>query len=129
MIAFILNFVAPLFMMIWNPVRKSIWGPTLVAVGVLIGTFFDRIRIYVSSYTVAHAEDKHELHLPLPSANMPDLADVLLWVGALGGVVLFYLLASRLIPVINIWEQKEMLLYRIHKPFHRTEVLVLGKKD
>ena len=129
MIAFILNFVAPLFMMIWNPVRKSIWGPTLVAIGVLIGTFFDRIRIYVSSYTVAHAEDKHELHLPLPPANMPDLADVLLWVGALGGVVFVYLLVSRIVPVINIWEQKEVLLYRIHKPFHRTEVLVLGKKD
>ena len=60
---------------------------------------------------------------------MPDLADVLLWVGALSGVVFVYLLVSRIVPVINIWEQKEVLLYRIHKPFHRTEVLVLGKKD
>ncbi len=127
--AFVLNFVAPLFMMVWNPVRKSIWGPTLVATGVLIGTLFDRIRIYVSAYTVAGAEDKHEMHLPLPPANLPDLADVLLWVGALGGVALVYLMSTRVIPVINIWEQKEALLYKIHKPFHRTEVLVLGKKD
>ena len=30
---------------------------------------------------------------------------------------------------MNIWEQREMLLYRVHKRFHRTEVLVLAKKD
>jgi len=69
------------------------------------------------------------LHMPLPPANMPDLADVLLWIGALGGVVLVYVLASRIFPPMNIWEQKELLLYKLHKPFHRTEVLVLGKKD
>ena len=40
-----------------------------------------------------------------------------------------YLLASRVLPGISIWEQKELLLYKSHKPFHRTEVLVLGKPD
>ena len=43
--------------------------------------------------------------------------------------IFVYLLAARLIPVINIWEQKELLLYKVHKPFHRTEVMVLGKPD
>ena len=40
-----------------------------------------------------------------------------------------YMLASRLIPIINIWEQRELLLYKIHKVYHRAHVLVLGKPE
>ena len=132
MAAFILNFIVPFFTMIWNPVRKSVWGPPLVATSVLIGTFFDRIRLYVASYSVPGigdpSVDKHELHT-IPAANLPDVADVFIILGVIGGAVLVYLLAARVIPIMNIWEQKELLLYRVHKPFHRTEVMVLGKRD
>ncbi len=127
--AFTLNFLVPLFTMIWNPLRKSIWGPTTIAVCVLVGTVLDRIRLYVASWSVADAEDKHLLH-EVPAAVMPDAADIMMWVGGLAGAVLVYLLATRVVPVISIWEQKELLLYKLHKPFHRLEeVLVLGKKD
>ena len=127
--AFVLNFIVPLFAMIWSPVRKSIWGPTLIAIGVLIGTLFDRIRIYVAAFSVAGLEDKHELHDVPTGAILPELPDVLIWIGALAGSVLVYMLAAKVFPVINIWEQKELLMYKVHKPFHRTEVLVLGKPD
>ena len=129
--AFILNFVVPLFTMIWNPVRRSLWGPPLIATSVLIGTFFDRIRLYVAAYSVPSDVDQHEA-LPMeaiPSAHLPDVADIFIMVGAISGSILVYLLATRVIPVVNIWEQRELLLYRIHKPFHRTEVMVLGKRD
>ena len=130
--AFILSFVVPLFAMIWNPVRKSIWGPTLIATSVLIGTLFDRIRLYVAAYSVPGIGDsyvdKHELHA-IPAANLPDIADIFIIVGAISGFVLVYLLATRIFPAVNVWEQKELLLYKIHKPFHRTEVMVLGKRD
>jgi hypothetical protein len=137
MAAFILNFIVPFLTLIWNPVRKSIWGPPLIAVSVLIGTFFDRLRLYVAAYSVPGIGDpaieKHELDPAAVSAwkpHMPDIADVFIIMGFIGGSVLIYLLASRFIPVINIWEQKELLLYRIHKPFHRKpEVMVLGKRD
>ena len=132
MAAFVLNFLVPLFTMIWNPLRKSIWGPTLIATSVLVGTFFDRIRLYVAAYSVPGigdpTVDKHELQ-GIPVSNLPDVADVFIILGAIGGSLLVYLLASRIIPLVNVWEQKEMLLYRVHKPFHRTEVLVLGKRD
>ena len=127
--AFTLNFLVPLFTMIWNPLRKSIWGPTVIACCVLVGTFLDRIRLYVSSWSVATTDDKHLLH-EVPAAVMPEVSDVMMWVGGLAGAALVYLLATRLVPVISIWEQKELFLYKIHKPFHRLEeVLVLGKKD
>ena len=127
--AFILNFLVPLFTMIWNPLRKSIWGPTIIASCVLVGTSLDRIRLYVASWSVTATDDKHALH-EVPAAVMPDVSDVMIWVGGIAGAVLVYLLATRIVPVISIWEQKELLLYKIYKPFHRLEeVLILGKKD
>ena len=129
LVAFTFSFLGPLFTMMWNPLRRSIWGPTVIAFSVLVGTVFDRIRIYVSSWSVATQENKHLL-TEIPSAIKPDVADILMWLGGISGAILIYLLATRIIPVVSIWEQKELLLYRIHKPFHRLEeVLVLGKKD
>ena len=129
---FIMVFLVPFFTMIWNPIRKSIWGPTIIAISVLIGTFFDRIRLYVAAYSVPGIGDpiveKHELH-EIPAAILPGVADVFIMMGAIGGSVLVYLLATRIVPVVSIWEQKEMLLYRVHKVFHRTEVVVMGKRD
>ena len=133
MAVFILNFVVPLFTMIWNPLRKSIWGPTLIAASVIVGTFLDRVRLYVAGYSIPGIGDpnvdKHELGGAIPKANYPDLADVFIIVGAISGSILMYMLATRLIPAVNVWEQKELLLYRVHKTFHRTEVMVLGKRD
>jgi molybdopterin-containing oxidoreductase family membrane subunit len=134
MLAFILNFIVPFFAMIWNPLRKSIWGPTLIAVSVLVGTFFDRIRIYVASYSVPGigdpSVDKHALHAgDISTAVMPGVPDVLIWIGGIAGCILAFMLAAKIFPPVSIWEQKELLLYKVHKPFHRTEVLVLGKPD
>ena len=130
MATFVLIFLIPLFTMIWNPLRKSIWGPTTLAVSVLIGALLDKIRFYVPSYSVSDMEDKHLLVVSqVPEAVMPEVADVLIWVGGLSGMALCYVLASKFIPVMNIWEQTELLLYKVHTRFHRTEFLVLGKKD
>ena len=134
--AFILSFVVPLFTMIWNPLRKSIWGPTIIAVSVLAGAFFDRLRVFVAAYTVpgigdSHV-DKHEMDLDVVKAlpaNIPDAADIFIIVGVIAGSLLVFMLATRIFPVVNIWEQRELLLYRFHKPFFRTEVQILGKRD
>ena len=138
---FVLCFAAPLLVMMWNPVRKSIWGPTIMSVSVLLGTLLDRLRLYVSAYS-AHVEriiddnlTHHAIHLdesgrlPLALRRMhtPDIPDILMILGVIGGCVLVYLLFARLIPPINIWEQKELMLYKMHKTYHRTQVLVLGK--
>ena len=138
---FLLCFVIPLFVMMWNPVRKSIWGPSIMSVGVLLGTFLDRLRLYVAAYAVPGVGDpnvdKHYIHLddsgrlPLSiryfSDFMPGIPDIMIILGVIGGSVLVYLLFARLIPPINIWEQKELMLYKMHKAYHRTQVLVLGK--
>jgi molybdopterin-containing oxidoreductase family membrane subunit len=128
-IVFIFAFFVPLWSMIWNPLRKSVWGPVTIASGVLVATMFDKIRLYVAAFSVSDLPNKHELVDILPGAVMPGVPDVLIWVGGISACILIYMLATRIIPPINVWEQKEVTLYRIHKPFHRTEVQILGKPD
>ena len=111
-----------------EPGAQSLWGPPLLATSVLIGSFFDRIRVYVPGYQVAADEDKHELQA-IPVANMPDVADVFIMLGIIGASIFVYLLATKVIPAVNLWEQKELLLYSVHKRFHRTEVHIMGKPD
>ena len=128
-LTFITVFIVPMFTMIWNFLRRSIWGPAIIAVSVLIGTFFDRVRIYVASYSVSDQAGNHEGIETIPPTMYPDVADVFIVVGAIGGAIFLYLLATRVVPVINVWEQKELLLYKLHKKYHRTVVLVLGKPE
>ncbi|MCI0440382.1 MAG: hypothetical protein L0177_14805 [Chloroflexi bacterium] len=132
---FVMVFLVPLFTMIWNPVRKSVWGPPIVALSVLIGTFLDRIRLYVAAYSVPESNPE-EFTFPVenvstvvPSANLPDAFDVMILIGVISGSILIYLLASKVIPVVSIWAQRELRIYAAHRPFHRIGVRVLGKPD
>tara|TARA_B100000745_G_C20087129_1_gene371468 strand:+ start:120 stop:848 length:729 start_codon:yes stop_codon:yes gene_type:complete len=127
-VVFFLVFFIPLWAMIWNPLRRSVWGPVTIAVSVLIATALDRIRVYVGAFSVSQHENKHQLD-SIPDAVLPGLPDVLIWIGGIAACVLVYMLAARFIPPINIWEQKELKLYQVHKKFHRTEVQILGKPD
>ena len=134
MAVFVLNFLVPMWTMMWNPLRKSLWGPPIIAGSVLIGTFLDRIRLYVAAYSVdgigVPAIDKHALDIDnLPAAVTPGVADVFIMLGFVGGALLLYFLASRIFPILSIWEQRELLMYKIHKTFHRTEVTILGKPE
>tara|TARA_B100001750_G_C14883231_1_gene291510 strand:- start:47 stop:265 length:219 start_codon:yes stop_codon:yes gene_type:complete len=62
-------------------------------------------------------------------AILPQIPDIFIMIGSISAAILIYLLVSKIVPVINIWEQREVLLYRVHKKFFRTEVMILGKKD
>ena len=135
MTVFMLNFVIPLWTLVWNPVRYSTWGPAIIAVSVLVGTFLDRIRMYVAAYSVEGignpSYDKHEMEPGhVPATVLPDMWDVFIMLGAVGAMILVYMLAARLFPIINFWEQRELQLYdRGHVPFHRGHVRVMGKSE
>ncbi len=135
MTVFMLNFVIPLWTLVWNPVRHSTWGPAIIAVSVLVGTFLDRIRMFVAAYSVEGignpSYDKHALEVGhLPKTVMPDLWDVFIMLGAVGAMILVYMLAARLFPIVNIWEQRELQLYdQGHVQNHRGHVRVMGKSE
>ena len=128
---FLLVFIFPWFTMIWNPVRRSIWGPSMIAVAVLIGTLLDRIRLYVGAWDVASINTASMMEMKLNEVPdkipAPQIWDVFMIIGFIGASVFIYMMATRLIPTVNVWEQKEYLLYRAEVQFHRVKVLVLGK--
>ncbi|HZU06499.1 MAG TPA: hypothetical protein VFB73_11010 [Chloroflexota bacterium] len=124
-LSFSLNFILPFLLLIWNPIRVSIKGPTFVAALVLIGNFIDRLRIYVASWSVAGPVGQHLEHAP--PTHYPGLPDLLILVGGPAAVVLLYLLALRFIPPISLWEFKNGLLLTRERPYVKTEVAVVAK--
>ena len=127
LMAFFLNFLIPLLALMWNPVRRSILGPTLVAAGILIGTFFNQVRIFVAAYSVedptAHLLEK------IPAGQLPQAADVLIVIGGISGAVLLYLLVSRFVPLISLWEVGEGLRLSRVRRFLGREVRVIAKAN
>ena len=135
MAVFMLNFVIPLWTLVWNPVRHSLWGPPIIAVSVLVGTFLDRIRLYVAAYSVEGignpSYEKYAMELGnVPKTVMPEIWDVFIMLGAVGAVILVYMLAARAFPIMNFWEQRELQLYdQGHVRNHRGHVRVMGKSE
>ncbi|MDO8532984.1 MAG: hypothetical protein Q7T26_12620 [Dehalococcoidia bacterium] len=125
--AVLFSFVLPFLLLIWNVVRKSTVGPFLAGCVVLIGAFADRLRLYVAAFSVedikAHALES------VPAAHLPDGADFMIMIGMVAGAILLYLLATRIIPVVSVWEVKEMLHYRVVRTFMRAKVVVLAKPE
>ena len=124
---FFFSFLIPFLLLMWNAVRKSILGPTLAGASVLIGAFFMTIRLYVPALGIEDVTG-HALKAVQP-AMLPDVLDILIILGGLAGAVLIYLLASRIFPILSIWEVKEGLLYQRVRPLLRSKFLVLGKPE
>ncbi len=122
-----LNFLGPLIALVWNPVRRSVWGPTVVSVGILIGTWLNCMRIYVSAASVPDSElFGHVLHV-VPAAIWPDIADIMVTVGAVAAAAFLMLLAAKVVPVISMWEIGEGLrLVKVRRYYGRW-VRVIAK--
>ena len=127
MLSLFLNFLGPMIALIWNPVRRSIWGPTIVAVGILIGTWVNMMRIYVSAASVPDSEVFSHALVSIPAAVWPAGPDILISIGAISGAALIFLLASKIVPVISIWEIGEGLRLVKIRRFYQRWVRVIAK--
>ncbi|MCX6021030.1 MAG: hypothetical protein NTZ05_04750, partial [Chloroflexi bacterium] len=122
-ISVLCNLLIPFMgILMWNRWRKSILGPVIASGFILVGNLFDRIRLYVSAFAVPN--DQVQLHTleHLPPFRPPDLADMFLIAGAVGLLAVIILGASRVVPLMSVWENKEGLLYRVAGPPHREGV-------
>ncbi len=140
--AFLLNFffsfLIPLSMLIWNGIRRSIVGPAIAGASVVIGAFFMMVRLYVPAFNVPQEHlGEHTIADFYPAGNpaewllpvMPDVWDVFMILGGLAGAALVYLLGSKLLPLMSIWETKEGLMYVLFRPFMKGRYMVLGKPE
>jgi hypothetical protein len=126
--ATLLSFVIPVALLIWNSVRASSRGAVIAAASVVLGTFFDRIRIYVAAWAVAGpVTDKLDV---VPSVlPPPTLADVLVLLGLPAAALLLFALLVRRYGAISRWEAAGAALLREERPFLKTHVLVIAKPD
>ena len=124
---FFFSFLVPLLMLIWNPVRKSVLGPTIAGAFVVLGAFFMMVRLYVPAFGIENVAAQALETAPLPIT--PDASDILIILGGVAGAALIYMLASKIFPIMSIWETKEGLLYQRVRPLLRGRYLVLGKPD
>ena len=127
LIAVFCQLLIPIALLIFNGVRRNLNLLAPVALIVIVGQVFDRIRLFVPAMTsedpFAHSYEE------LPNAVGPDLIDILFIVGFLALAALAYLWAARRFPIHSGWELREGAMLREERKFMKTEVLVLGKPD
>jgi Ni/Fe-hydrogenase subunit HybB-like protein len=124
---FMLSFVIPMFSLMWNPVRHSFLGPTIIGSLILFGMLLDRIRIYAAAWSAKGINDK--ILREVPPTHWPDIFDILVIVGAIGAAALAFLLATRLVPAVSLWEVQYMRLLTRPARFIKGHALIIGKPD
>ena len=121
------NFALVLGILMWNPVRKSILGPTIVGCLIIAGAFLDKVRIYVGFYSV----EEYTGHIlqEIPEAVVPQTGDVLMVAGVIGGALLLYVLALKFVPIFNLWEIREGSMLQVIRPLKRLPLKILAKPE
>ena len=145
-LAVFLSFVVPFLILMWNWVRKTPAGPSIASAVIICGVFFDKLRLYVASYSFTNDELAAALHhesefvnntFPATGAdiphffvtNWPDYTDIMVILGGLAMPFFVYLIATKFLPVISIWETKEGYLLSSVKTILKRRYLVLAKPD
>ncbi|MEK7215488.1 MAG: NrfD/PsrC family molybdoenzyme membrane anchor subunit [Chloroflexota bacterium] len=126
-VGFLCSFAVPLLMLMWNPVRVSFKGPVIASAVILVGNLFDRIRIYEGSFLVTQQGGHFVEHIP--ATRMPDVADLLVAIGVVGGIMFIYLIGMRIIPLLSLWELKEGQLLTETRHILGAEVVVIAKPE
>jgi len=124
---FFFGFVTPFLILLWNPVRKTAWGPALAGLSAVVAAFLFNLRMLVGAF---NAGDIYNIGLEaVPPAAWPDVWDVFMVLGGLGLAALVYLAATRVIPVLSLWEVKEGAKYQRMDTLIRGRYLVLAKPE
>jgi Ni/Fe-hydrogenase subunit HybB-like protein len=65
----------------------------------------------------------------VPPPVYPGLADILMVVGLIGLAALVYLLGTRMLPLVSVWETKEGAQYQRMDTLFKGHYLVLAKPE
>ena len=123
----VFSFVIPFLLLLWNPVRRSAWGPPLAGLAAAAGALMFSVRIFVGGANSGNIYIAFLDHVP--PAVYPDIWDIFIIIGGIGGAAFTYLVGTRILPVLSVWEVKEGALYQRMSRFIRGEYLVLAKPE
>jgi Ni/Fe-hydrogenase subunit HybB-like protein len=86
----------------WSPaLRRSTPALVIVSLGVLVGMYFERILILCNTLSIGYAPTMWTLYVPT-------IVDGLILFGTGGLFVLLFLLLSRVIPLVPMYEVREL---------------------
>ncbi len=122
-----LSFVIPFLLLLWNPVRRSAWGPPLAGLSAALGALMFSVRVFVGGANSGNIYEAFLNHVP--AAAYPDIWDIFMVIGGIGGAAFTYLVATKIFPLLSVWEVKEGALYQSMRRFIRGEYLVLAKPE
>ena len=128
-LTFSFNFALPLLILMWNRVRKSVNGPTLVACLVLTGTFIDRLRIFGAGWG---SEDPFAPELEpdtIPDFLVPGVWDILIVIGGIAAAIFCVRMALRFVPLLSIWEVGGGIGLRIRRQYLNHPVTIVAKPE
>ena len=120
-------FIIPMWTLMWNFIRVSMRGPAILAVVIIFGTLLDRVRLSVGAWSVEGINDKYLA--VVPDTVWPDLWDIFMFLGMFAGAAFLFLLVTRLIPAVSLWEIQQSRLISKPAMYMRTEVEIVGKPD
>ncbi len=124
-----MSFLVPWWWLIWNRVRTSVNGPAIGAIIVLLGLLLDRIRIYVSAWSVPPEQIHDRFLQTIPETIWPDTFDYMIIVGAIGAAALVMLLVFRVVPIVSIWQMQEYQLLTKPVRYIRGHGVLVAKPD
>jgi molybdopterin-containing oxidoreductase family membrane subunit len=95
----ILNFVLPIIIL-GNRKTRTITGALIVSVGISIGMYLERFLIIVPSLINPRLDYPRGFYIP-------SLTEVSITIAGFAAFALFYVIFTKLFPIISAWEVKE----------------------
>ena len=127
LVAAVCEFVAPVLVLMWAGARAHTGVVAGVAAMVVVGSYVDRLRLYLGAWSVA--TPRAEEHLPdrLPPLPPPGLPETAACVGTLALVALVLLVVVRRVPSVSAWEIRAVERLVRERRLLRTRVSVVGR--
>jgi hypothetical protein len=124
-----MSFLVPWWWLVWNRIRTSVNGPAIGATIVLFGLLLDRVRIYVTTWSVPPDQIHDKFLKDIPHTIWPNVFDLMIMVGAIAGAALVMMLVFRAIPIVSIWQMQEYQLLSKPVKFIRGHGVLVAKPD
>ena len=121
--------LVPWWILIWNRVRKSINGMAIGSCVIIIGLLLDRIRLFVSAWSVPQEFIHQKWLKQIPGTIYPDIFDVIIALGSISLSILMIMLMTKIIPVLSIWQIQEFNLLSKPIKFIKGHATLIAKPD